>query len=76
MFIVSWVFDKLGYMPKIDMQVGKVNLDTKIPDFKMWPFPVVEVTSLSEIPNATTVTAIKKSRKAVAKKTARKPKAK
>lgn len=24
MFIVTWLFDKLGYMPKIDMQVGKV----------------------------------------------------
>ena len=24
MFIINWVFDKLGYMPKIDMQVGKV----------------------------------------------------
>jgi hypothetical protein len=50
MFLFTWLFDKLGYMPKIDMQVGKVNLDTKIPDFKMWPFPIVEVTSLSEKP--------------------------
>ena len=39
-FAISWVFDKLGYMPKIDMQVGKVNLDVKPPEFKMWPFPV------------------------------------
>jgi hypothetical protein len=23
--------DKLGYMPKIDMQVGKINLNTKFP---------------------------------------------
>ena len=29
-FIVTWLFDKLGYMPKIDMQVGKVD----------FPFPV------------------------------------
>ena len=34
MFIVNWMFDKLGYMPKIDMQIGKVNLDVKA-----WPFP-------------------------------------
>jgi hypothetical protein len=33
MFIVSWFFDKLGYMPKIDMQVGKVNIEA------VWPFP-------------------------------------
>ena len=24
MFAINWLFDKLGYMPKIDMQVGKV----------------------------------------------------
>jgi hypothetical protein len=33
MFIIHWVFDKLGYMPKIDMQVGKINLEA------VWPFP-------------------------------------
>ena len=33
MFIVHWVFDKLGYMPKIDMQVGKINIEAA------WPFP-------------------------------------
>jgi hypothetical protein len=32
MFIVTWLFDKLGYMPKIDVQVGVVN--------EAWPFPV------------------------------------
>jgi hypothetical protein len=36
MFIVTWLFDKLGYMPKIDVQVGKINLDLK----DAWPFPV------------------------------------
>lgn len=35
MFIVTWLFDKLGYMPKIDMQVGKVNIEAA------WPFPDV-----------------------------------
>jgi len=33
MFLITWVFDKLGYMPKIDMQIGKVNIETA------WPFP-------------------------------------
>jgi hypothetical protein len=35
MFIVSWLFDKLGYMPKIDMQVGKLDVEFKA----AWPFP-------------------------------------
>ena len=35
MFIITWLFDKLGYMPKIDMEVGKVNIQT------VWPFPAV-----------------------------------
>jgi hypothetical protein len=35
MFIVTWLFDKLGYMPKINMEVGKVDLDLK----DTWPFP-------------------------------------
>ena len=34
MFIISWMFDKLGYMPKIDMEVGKINFEPKIPDLK------------------------------------------
>ena len=33
MFIIHWMFDKLGYMPKIDMQIGKVNIEAA------WPFP-------------------------------------
>jgi hypothetical protein len=31
-FTFSWIMDKLGYMPKMDMQVGKVNLDVAVPD--------------------------------------------
>jgi hypothetical protein len=31
-FTITWLFDKLGYMPKIDMQVGKVNLDVNVPN--------------------------------------------
>ena len=69
MFIVTWLFDKLGYMPKIDMQVGKVDLEIQ----QVWPFPV-EITSLSEkpkkkviVPKATT----KAKKPAVAAKTTR-----
>jgi hypothetical protein len=43
-FTFTWIMDKLGYMPKIDMQVGKVNLDVKPPEFKMWNFPEQEKT--------------------------------
>ena len=39
-FAITWLFDKLGYMPKIDMEIGKVKIDTQSPEFKMWPFPV------------------------------------
>ena len=39
-FVITWLFDKLGYMPKIDMEIGKVKVDTHSPEFKMWPFPV------------------------------------
>lgn len=31
-FTFSWIMDKLGYMPKIDMKVGELA--------KAWPFPV------------------------------------
>ena len=30
MFIINWVFDKLGYMPKINVDAGAVAA---------WPFP-------------------------------------
>jgi len=36
MFLITWMFDKLGYMPKIDMQIGKVNIEAA------WPFPIEE----------------------------------
>jgi hypothetical protein len=29
------MFDKLGYMPKIDMEVGKLDVEFKA----AWPFP-------------------------------------
>ena len=43
MFIINWMFDKLGYMPKIDMQVGKINFEPKIPDLEK-PKPRVKKT--------------------------------
>ena len=73
MFIVTWLFAKLGYMPKIDFEVGKIDLDLK----NTWPFPVeIEKPKLTA-KKATTRkprTAVKKP--AVVAKTARKPKAK
>ena len=70
MFIVTWLFDKLGYIPKIDMEVGKVNLTVKS------LYPVMEVNSLAE---KTTPIAKKKpvvKKPAVAAKTARAKKVK
>jgi len=43
MFIFTWMFDKLGYMPKISMEVGKVNFEPKIPDLEE-PKPRVKKT--------------------------------
>ena len=68
MFIVTWLFDKLGYMPKIEIEVGKVDL--KLQD--TWPFPVTN-------PKPKKKPATKKAttkKPAVAAKTARKKKAK
>lgn len=35
-FGITWLFDKLGYIPKINVKVGEVDL--KVED--TWPFPV------------------------------------
>jgi len=51
------MFDKLGYMPKIDMQIGKVNLDVK-----PWPFPEVEVKNLAEEPTPIKKLRVRKTR--------------
>jgi hypothetical protein len=32
-FTFTWIMDKLGYIPKINMEVGKVNLDLSVPNF-------------------------------------------
>ena len=45
MFIISWVFDKLGYMPKIDMEVGKLNFEPKIPNLAK-PKPAAKKTTV------------------------------
>jgi hypothetical protein len=68
-FTITWLFDKLGYMPKIDMEVGKVKIDTQSPEFKMWPFPVEEPKPAAKKKPATKKPALKKA-------TTRKPKAK
>ena len=33
-FTFTWIMDKLGYMPKINMEIGKVNFEPKIPDLE------------------------------------------
>jgi hypothetical protein len=70
MFIINWMFDKLGYMPKIDIQVGKVQIDAEAPDFKMWPFPVEK----PKKPARKTVVKKTVAKKAPAKKTTKKSK--
>ena len=74
MFIINWLFDKLGYMPKIDCVVGKADLELKKP----WPFPVeVEVKNLTENPKPIPKTKPKVVKKPAAKRAStRKPKAK
>jgi hypothetical protein len=64
-FGITWLFDKLGYMPKIDMEVGKVNL--KLQD--TWPFPVEQPKPVAKKKPTAKKPALKKA-------TTRKPKAK
>jgi hypothetical protein len=55
MFIISWLSSKLGYMPKIDMEVGKVNFEPKIPDLET---PTVKkTTTRTKKPTVTAKTA-------------------
>jgi hypothetical protein len=49
-FMITWFFDKLGYMPKIDMQIGKV----------VTPFPVESVKKKPALKKATTRKTTKK----------------
>jgi hypothetical protein len=59
MFIINWMFDKLGYMPKIDMQVGVVK--------NAWPFPGPEEKK-KPVAKKTPTVAKKATRKPAAKK--------
>jgi hypothetical protein len=52
MFLITWVFDRLGYMPKIDMQVGKINFEPKIPDLEK---PKAAVKKTRALPSRATV---------------------
>ena len=67
-FTFSWIMDKLGYMPKIDMKVGELA--------KAWPFPVESKAEETPVKKS----AVKKTRtlpsRATIAKTARTKKAK
>jgi hypothetical protein len=57
MFIVTWLFDKLGYMPKISVEstwpFPAVQKDYVAPDFEK---PVKKTAKTAKIPKATTRT--------------------
>ena len=63
MFIVTWLFGKLGYMPKIKVDAGVVAV---------WPFPVEQEKPKKQVKKP----AIVKKRIALKKATTHKPKAK
>ena len=45
-FTFTWIMDKLGYIPKIDMQVGKLD--------EVFPFPMPEKKRKPALKKATT----------------------
>ena len=47
MFLITWLFDKLGYMPKINVEVGAVAA---------WPFPEEPQVKKPTVKKATTRT--------------------
>ena len=55
-FTFTWIMDKLGYMPKIDMKIGKV--------VEPWSFPAPAAKKKPTVQKATTRT-----KRPVAKKT-------
>jgi hypothetical protein len=66
MFIVSWVFDKLGYMPKISVDAN-------------WPFPATQkdyTPHPDEVVKKATKVAKKTTSVKIPKATTRKPKSK
>jgi len=46
-FTFTWIMDKLGYMPKIDMEIGKV--------VEPWSFPVEKETIKKQVKKKPTV---------------------
>jgi len=42
-FSFTWIMDKIGYIPKIDMEIGKVKSENA-----PWPFPEAKINSLSK----------------------------
>ena len=48
-FTFTWIMDKLGYMPKIDFQVGKVNLNVAVPDLSKPRKPAVKKTVAKKV---------------------------
>ena len=71
MFIITWLFDKLGYIPKINVEVGALAA---------WPFPAVsedfELRPKKRVKKTRELLSKATTAKAAAKKTTRKPKAK
>ena len=57
-FTFTWIMDKLGYMPKINMEVGKISDD-------LWSFPIP--TTVKKKPAVAKAT-IQKAKKTPAKK--------
>jgi len=53
-FGFTWLFDKLGYMPKIDMEIGKV--------VEPWSFPAPAVKKKPTLKKATTRKTAKKAK--------------
>ena len=74
-FAITWFFDKLGYMPKIDMQVGKVRDNIEVPEFKMWPFPVEQEKPKKQVKKPTVKKTVPKKKPLETKFTVGKPKA-
>jgi hypothetical protein len=65
-FTFTWIMDKLGYMPKINMEIGKVNFEPKIPDLEE---PKPRVRKTRPLPSKATVakTAVRTARAKKAK---------
>ena len=67
MFSINWLFDKLGYMPKIKVEVGALAA---------WPFPAPTEEKKVIVPKATTRKPRATKKPAVVAKTARTKKSK